>query len=93
MCLKERFERVCRSMFLLECVIESVLFDLIFIVCLSQCECAVISLSRLATVALAAGGWRQTRLDGKQPFTVTSLQSGLPIMQVYGGNSMEELTL
>lgn len=85
MCLKERYECVCGSMFLFECVC--------FIVCLSQCECAAITLSRLATVALAACGWRQTQLDSKQPFTVASLQSGLPTMQVYVDNSMEELTL
>ena len=95
MCLKGRYECVCRGMFFLEsvCLIESVLFGLIFIVRLSQCECAAITLSRLATVALAACGWRQTQLNGKQPFTVASLQSGLPTMKVYGGNSMEELTL
>lgn len=79
--------------FLSVCLIESVLFGLIFIVCLSQCECAAITLSRLATVALAACGWRQTQPDGKQPFTAASSQSGLPTIQVYGGYSMEELTL
>lgn len=73
--------------------IESVLLGMIFTKGLSRCERADISLSRLATVALAACGWRQTQLDGKQPFTVASLLLGLPTMQVYGGNSMEELTL
>lgn len=67
--------------------------DLIFNKSSSQCECAGISLSRLAMVALAACGWRQTQLDGKQPFTVASRESRLPTMQAYGSNSMEELTL
>lgn len=34
-----------------------------------QIECSVSMLSRLATVALAACGWRQTQPDDKQPFT------------------------
>lgn len=93
MCLKEKerekIERECVTV----CLIESVSFGLIWIVFLSQCECAAITLSGLATVALAACGWRQTQLDGKQPFTVVSLQSGLPTMQVSGGYSMKELTL
>lgn len=71
--------------------IESLFFGLIFNVFLSRC--AEISLSRLATVALTACGWRQTQLSGKQPFTVTSLQSGLPTIQVFRGNSMKELTI
>lgn len=94
MCLKETYESVCGTTFVFECLfVESVFFGLIFNVGLCQCECEEISLSRLATVALAACDWRQTQFDGKQPFTVASLQSGLPTMQVYGGNSMEELTL
>lgn len=71
--------------------IESLFFGLIFNVVLSHC--AEISLSRLATVALTACGWRQTQLSGKQPFTVTSLQSGLPTIRVFRGNSMKELTI
>lgn len=44
-------------------------------------------------VALAACGWRQTQPDAKQPFTVTSPQSGCLTIQASGGNSVDELTL
>lgn len=39
--------------------------------------CVMNSLSRLATVALAACGWRQTQVGGKHLFTANSPQSGL----------------
>lgn len=71
--------------------IESLFFGPIFNVVLSHC--AEISLSRLATVALTACGRWQTQLSGKQPFTVTSLQSALPTKQVFRGNSVKELTI
>lgn len=49
------YECVCGTVLLLERpFIESVLFGLILTKGLSQCACADISLSRLATVALAA---------------------------------------
>lgn len=86
--MAEREIQVCMCVHLT----ESVLFGLIVTVCLIQSECSVSTLSRLATVALAACGWRQTQPGGKQPFTAVRPQFGLTI-HVYGDHSMEELTL
>lgn len=66
---------------------------LVFNVCLSLCECAAITPSRLAMVALAACGGRQTQPDCEQPFTVGSLQSGPLTKLFYGADSMQELSL
>lgn len=67
--------RVCSflSVGLTQMYIQQCCSGLIVIVCLSRCEFAAITLSRLATVALAACGWRQTQHDGKQPFIVAGL--------------------
>lgn len=88
---------LCACSFLSVCICMSqhrlTWFSMWDCLCVFECVWVAITLSRLATVALAACGWRQTQRDGKQPFTLASPQSGLHTIQAYGGNSVEELTL